>query len=502
MRTVARRGWLDPSLTAGVVVPDPFAGWDPRLPISAFHERATQATERARQAARTLPAGSAWSSGSSDRCAQHSPVALADGGPEHEGRLALGRDQRLETGALPAYPRVSDAAGGAARVQRRQRIVATANHGGEPQRPKRTAREAARALLRDETANGTQLRRALQSLLRESDAMADTTAAQAAKAAADRILLATELCAFAAPLLREAELLRRRERFWGGGAMPADKFSEAKGPMVEAGPWAHDVLRSAAGARSSVADDAARGSLSASRAPIRVPVASAEAAAAELAASLTRREHGRAASALAAAVGEAEAGAPEALLGLLGDAPFVSAAAARALDQALLDMAPERAMGLRMRVHAAGGEAMLVRLLTAPATATDAAGRRKTMAVQLAALNALEALVEGCPPVCTGFVDTGGGPALASLLAAGSAIHPTPTAAALLPHALHLLIALGGASRAGATEELRRAGCVAAVIPLLDRGLSDRTALLGVAALKATGERDGLRPYPPSAYGI
>jgi len=58
---------------------------------------------------------------------------------------------------------------------------------------------------------------------------------------------------------------------------------------------------------------------------------------------------------------------------------------------------------------------------------------------------------------------------LSTLLHTASAPQPNSVAMALLPHALHLLIALGGACRSGAEGELRRAGCVEALLPLLDR---------------------------------
>jgi len=38
----------DQTLTGGVVIPDPFAAWNPRLPISEFHSRSAESTDRAR----------------------------------------------------------------------------------------------------------------------------------------------------------------------------------------------------------------------------------------------------------------------------------------------------------------------------------------------------------------------------------------------------------------------------------------------------------------------
>lgn len=347
-----------------------------------------------------------------------------------------------------------------------------------------SARAIARAILEDDGATVSQLRSALRSLLKESDTMAASINRSARVMAEERSALAAEISAFTLRMMREIERLRRRERFWGGGSRSEDEVVHAKAPLVETSSHRDDVLRSGT---TNVTAHAARKAIEKYRAPTKVPTANVQEAAAELQASLTRREQGRAAKILAAAVAEAQAGEPEALLNLLHDGPFISGAAARALDQTLMSLDTDNAMNLRMRILAARGEAMLIPLLTPASGMNDATGRRKSMAVQLAALNALEALVENCPPACTGFIDAGGGEVLASLLRDGSAPHPTSIAVALLPHTLHLLIALGGASRAGAADQLRRIGCVEAVLPLLDRGLEDRSALLAVAALKAIG---------------
>jgi len=211
-------------------------------------------------------------------------------------RRPAAEPQRLSSATSPAqtrrrssdtFPARQLAVGGSIRGQRRQRIVAAAEGRGSVRKAESrpaTARDAARSLLVDEAANATQLRRALRSLLKETELMAEAAALSDARAAADRSELASEIRSFSAPLLLEVGQLRRRVSFWEGkkDTKTDGVATGTSAPLVGATSFSQDMLRSAAGGGGSGGASVARNALKSRRAPVKAPTADVSAAVAEV----------------------------------------------------------------------------------------------------------------------------------------------------------------------------------------------------------------------------
>ena len=218
-----------------------WADWDPRLPISAYHYRKMQ--QKPPPHAVGVPAGAAWHSQSVWLAPPGEPlpppavVGLDDHGavPAHDGS-AVSRRRRRGCGSRPAtaaaVPVVRAAKSGQAAWTARGRRL--------------------RALLSDEHAGVSELRRELRDLLLSAEAARAEAAEERREAAEERRLMATEVQGLLPPLLKEIAMLRARATFWDVPFGKDVKGDEPDDPDVQAEGYADDVLRAAAGRRAPV----------------------------------------------------------------------------------------------------------------------------------------------------------------------------------------------------------------------------------------------------------
>ena len=359
-------------------------------------------------------------------------------------------------------------------------------------------KERIRALLSDEMASASDLKRELRRLLGYADATRNA-------ACHDRAELASELQAFPAPFVNELQRLRAR----AAKAEAAGKGMVEVEPGIEGEDSAEDTLRAGKpGADSGAISPPPPAPPAMKSVPTGgegASVAGEMEGVAQAGSELSRREKQQTSRRVEAAVASIDAGGSlEPLIELIGEGPYAAAACAPALEQVLLDLGME-GYPLKQRLSAVGIEATLVGLLT------DADKKPSNMHRNV--LNLLERHVEGYAPGAMAVVKAGGGARLLACLKAWSKPHvadrktqtkgkeeeteggkasgadgaaPVTGPAAMLPHLLLLLIAMCEASDE-ARAALARCGFAESLLGLLDGPARSEAAILSVEALAALG---------------
>ena len=378
-----------------------------------------------------------------------------------------------------------------------------------------TARkERIRALLADERASDSDLKRELRKLLGYADASRNA-------ARHERAELARELQAMLAPLLGEIRRLK------GELAKTKGAQKEVAPPMQEAIEGldsAEDVLRAGKGG----GGEAAEAITSSAPAPAKPPppmtavakskgggsdgaasVAGAISGVAQTGMELSRRDRQQVARQVeAAASALASTGSVEALLECLHAGPYAAQAACGATEHQIVLLASDAHL-LKQQLTAAKVEAALLQMLSD--------GERQPSTLHKAVLNVLERMCEGHRVGGGALMKAGGASRLVALLGAWSKGHiaagqkqrerlektaaaaggdappadPPPVeaptgAAALLPHLLLLISALCLASDDARTA-LSRAGLTDGLMSLLDGPMPSEATILACDALRALG---------------